>query len=195
SRTAMPPPGPVPLAQKPAKAKAKAKGEPAIPAKAKARAELEVAGLPETVERQLLVGVIYAESGTKAFSGEENPDEKLAIGWTFVNRAYYAKFKGPDGNKKCYNDDFGDGTVLSAIKKGSAAYNPVDKNGNKVDNAPWHDVMNGNRMKSLDELVESLKEPGKLEHFKQSVEAAHKIDPYTNKPKGLPKLNNPIPIP
>jgi hypothetical protein len=157
------------------------------------RASLQAAGLPETQEGQLLVGVIYAESGTLAFSGEENPDEKVAIGWVFVNRAYYAKYK-PEGQSRCYNADFGDGTILSAIKMGSLAYNPVDKQGKKVADAPWHDVMNGNRLKSLDELAESLQEPAKLEHFRLSVEAANRIDPFTRRPRALPKLSHRIPV-
>jgi hypothetical protein len=196
-RTAMPPPGPTPAGATAGPAKALAAGakqDAVAEAKSQTKAALEVAGLPETLERQLLVGVIYAESGSKAYSGEENADEKLAIGWTFVNRAYYAQFKPVDGKHKCYNESFGDGTLVSAVKTGSAAYNPVDKDNKKVDNAPWYDIMNGNRLKSLEDLAKSLEEPAKLEHFKLSVEAANKIDPYVKKPRALPKLGERIPV-
>jgi hypothetical protein len=195
SRSAMPLPGPLAIPPKPSPGKTPSPGpEPVRSAEPKGPGGLEVAGLPETLERQLLVGVIYAESGSKAYSGEENADEKLAIGWTFVNRAYYAQFKPVDGKHRCYNESFGDGTLVSAVKTGSAAYNPVDKDNKKVDYAPWYDIMNGNRLKSLEELAESLQEPAKLEHFKLSVEAANKIDPYVNKPRALPKLGNRIPV-
>src|SRR5205814_4531321 len=77
-RTGMPRPGPVPSprAEKgrttPDSPGNPAAAPPKVPTKPTVKGDLEVAGLPETVERQLLVGVIYAESGTAAFSGEEN---------------------------------------------------------------------------------------------------------------------------
>ena len=91
--------------------------------------------LPSDLRAQLLVGVIFAESSTK-FVGGENPGEKVAIGAAFVNCAYYAGV-AKVGKQKCYNDSFGDGTLLGAIQSSSLAYN-----------APmWKKVMNGSRLK------------------------------------------------
>ena len=88
---------------------------------------------PKDPNLQLLVGVIFAESGSKNYGGGENASEKEAIGKTFVNAAYYAAMK-EQGGKKCYNDSFGDGTILSAIQTMAVAYST----------AIWNRVMNGN---------------------------------------------------
>ena len=91
---------------------------------------------PKDPNLQLLVGVIFAESGSKNYGGGENASEKEAIGKTFVNAAYYAAMK-EQGGKKCYNDSFGDGTILSAIQTMAVAYST----------ATWNRVMNGNGKK------------------------------------------------
>ena len=109
-----------------------------------------------------LVGAIFAESSSEHWGGGENADEKQAIGSTIVNATYYAKTKQVAG-KKCYNDTFGNGTILSAIQKIVLAYN-----GNQ-----WIKVMNGNRLKSAAELAKLV--PDDAQHLELSIEAANAI--------------------
>lgn len=86
--------------------------------------------LPTDSDSQLLVGLTFAEaSGTDA-------SEIQAIAACLVNCAYYANFKQPP--KKCYNESFGDGTILSAIKKCSQAY----------ESRQWKRVMDGDALQS-----------------------------------------------
>ena len=113
---------------------------------------------PRDLNIQLLIGLIFAESAGKN-SGGENADEKLAIGATFLNMAYYAGLTQID-NKKCFNKDFGGGTLLSAINKGSAAYlKPM-----------WNKVMVGNSLKPDAELAKLV--PDDAAHLDLCVVAA-----------------------
>ncbi|MBL0009906.1 MAG: hypothetical protein IPP22_00565 [Nitrosomonas sp.] len=81
--------------------------------------------LPSDKDQQVLVGLAFAEaSGTDA-------SEIAAIVGCLVNVAYYARYKEPP--RKCFNDSFGDGTILSAIKRSSIAY----------ESAQWKRVMSG----------------------------------------------------
>jgi hypothetical protein len=199
SRTAMPTPGLVPFS--PAKdicltpEDDENRADHGSPAPAARPRVLEAAALPESRERQLLVGVIYGEAGSKAWSGEENPDEMEAIGWTFVNMAYYASPRHrPAAVRRSFNTSLGDGSLLSAIRQNARAYGRVDARGNKLDARRWHDVMNGDALKSAEELKKSLDDPLKLEHFWCSLEAANRIDPAANEPHALPLLGNRVPI-
>lgn len=94
--------------------------------------------LPTDADQQLLVGMVFAEaSGPFA-------DEIEAIVSCMVNCANYASYKEP--GKKCYNDSFGDGTILSAIKKCSRAYG----------SGQWTRVMVGDLLKAKTDLEGSL---------------------------------------
>jgi len=94
--------------------------------------------LPSDSDSKLLVGLTFAEaSGTDAA-------EIQAIAACFVNCAYYANFKQPP--KKCYNDSFGDGTILSAIKNCSQAY----------ESRQWKRVMDGDSLQTKAELEAAL---------------------------------------
>lgn len=94
--------------------------------------------LPTDSDEQLLVGMVFAEaSGAVA-------DEIEAIVSCLVNCAHYATYQ--EAQKKCYNDSFGDGTILSAIKKCSLAYG----------SAQWKRVMDGDALKTKADLEASL---------------------------------------
>jgi hypothetical protein len=94
--------------------------------------------LPTDSDSQLLVGLTFAEaSGTDAA-------EIQAIAACLVNCAYYANFKQPP--KKCYNDSFGDGTILSAIKNCSQAY----------ESRQWKRVMDGDSLQTKADLEAAL---------------------------------------
>ena len=94
--------------------------------------------LPTDSDEQAFVGLAFAEaSGTDV-------SEITAIVGCLVNVAYYAAYKEP--LKKCYNDAFGDGTILSAIKKSSSAYN----------SAQWKRIMNGDVLLSKAKLEQTL---------------------------------------
>lgn len=94
--------------------------------------------LPTDGDEQLLVGMVFAEaSGPVA-------DEIEAIVSCLVNCAHYATYQ--ETGKKCYNDSFGDGTILSAIKNCSLAYG----------SAQWKRVMKGDVLKAKTDLEGSL---------------------------------------
>lgn len=135
---------------------------------------------PTNARTRLLVGAIYAESGTTE-NGGENADEKIAIGWTFVNMAYYAPLRSPRNGRQ-YNDAFGDGTLLSAIRNGSVAYGePL-----------WSQVMTGNDLKSYQELDHGLTGRTQRIHYNLSVEAAQQVG--DNPPMPLESLSYWVPI-
>lgn len=94
--------------------------------------------LPSDADEMLLVGAIFSEATT---GGNASDDEKKAIGSCVVNMAFYAAMKS-QGGKKCYNDSFGDGTILSAIKKAIKGYNTPR----------WKLVMDGDKLKSKADL-------------------------------------------
>lgn len=122
--------------------------------------------VPTDADIQRIAGMIYAESSS-ANVGGESPDEKTAIGQTIINRAYYAGWATDGHGHTCYNDAFGDGTILSAVKNGFAAYGK----------ARWNEVMTNDLMKSADALA-SL-DSGKREHLQLSIAAANALDPHS----------------
>lgn len=120
--------------------------------------------LPTDADKQLLVGAVFAESTTK-FTGGENAEEKICIGMSIVNMAYYGKQKNISG-KKCYNSSYGDGTILSAIKKGVVAYG----------GAMWNKVMSSDKLKDKETLASTLNK-FEIEHLENTVKAVEQIDP------------------
>lgn len=117
---------------------------------------------PASQEVRVLAAVIFAESQTADLGGEIE-SEKLAIGAVFLNRVHYAKTQYVKG-KKCYNQDFGDGTVYGAIShpNGSIA----------VGKAMWNKIAGKGDLKSQAELEKSLQLPADREHYNLSVKAA-----------------------
>jgi hypothetical protein len=138
--------------------------------------------LPDDPTIQLLVGVIFAESSSQNWGGGENADEKVAIGWTFVNIAYFAQYK-PEGKKRCYNADMGVGTILSAIKSKSLAYN----------SAIWKQIMNGDALKPL-AILEKTLQPTQKAHLELCVDAANSIGAHPAGPHALSTLHDRAPI-
>lgn len=116
--------------------------------------------LPTDSDQQVLVGLAYAES-----SGT-NPSEIAAIIGCLVNVAYYAAYKEP--SKKCYNDAFGDGTILSAIKKSSLAY----------ESAQWRRIMSGDVLLSKAKLEQTLI-PSEVSKLKACCEAVADVSAGT----------------
>jgi hypothetical protein len=146
-------------------------GEPSMPPKDP---------YPKDPSTQLLVGLIFAESASKHVGGGENAEEKKAIGLTVLNAAYYGRMKSLAG-KKCYNDSFGDGTLLSAIKTMAVAYNQP----------AWNKVMAGNTLKAAAEL-EKL-DPDTAKHLELSIEAAETVA-SAMPPRGVIGLTNRAPV-
>ncbi len=116
--------------------------------------------LPAKAETQLIAAVIFAESGTAAFGGA-NEDEKYCIGLAVRNMAHYAKYTG--GARKCYNQHFGDGTVLSAIKSTIQAYKTK----------MWLMIMSADALKDKAALEAALSD-AYVAHLRGAVEAAEK---------------------
>lgn len=138
--------------------------------------------LPDDRTSALLVAVMYAESSSRNWGGGESADEKEAIGWTFVNIAYFARHK-PEGKKYCYNSDMGVGTLLSAIKSKSLAYNtPL-----------WKQIMNGDSLKPLATLGKTL-EPAQQVHLELCANAAADIGAHPEGPHPLTTLGDSVPI-
>ncbi|HEX4959645.1 MAG TPA: hypothetical protein VF173_02315 [Thermoanaerobaculia bacterium] len=130
------------------------------------------------------MAVIYAESTTSDLGGEDET-EKLAIGATFVNRAYYATKKPPSGKGRCYNSDFGNGTVCSAI---------TARNGSQAVGQPlWQEIVAGNDLKSQKNLEKELKLNSHRRHYNLSVKAALATDALTS-PISIHELSDSIPI-
>lgn len=140
---------------------------------------VELAARPEDSKIRLLAIVIYAESTTEDLGGEDAA-EKDAIGATFMNRAHYATLEPANGKGRCYNTDFGDGTLLSAIQKGSVA----------VGAAQWNKIASDNDLKPQKDLEKVLTLPKQREHYNLSVEAAQriaaKVAPITISSGGIP---------
>lgn len=127
--------------------------------------------LPTDVKSQLLVGALFAESSTKFYGGGENPAEKTAIAQAIVNMAFYAGQSKMSG-KKCYNSSYGDGTILSAVKRAIVAYGK-DR---------WNLVMASDKLKSKADL-EKVLNSFDVEHLKGCVEAVNALSssvPITN---------------
>jgi hypothetical protein len=114
--------------------------------------------LPTGADEQLLVGSVFSEATA---GGGASDDEKLCIALCVMNMSYYATYTQP--GKTCYNDAFGDGTVLSAIKKAIKGYNSPQ----------WKKIMESNALKSKDDLEGALI-PSEIAHLKGAVTAAKK---------------------
>lgn len=138
-------------------------------------------GWPASQSVRHLAAVIYAESTTAGLGGENEP-EKLAIGATFANRAFYATWV-PDGKKRCYNSGFGDGTLLDAITTGSVA----------VGGQLWSSIVSGQDLKSQAKLEKILKSADYRTHYNLSVKAALTIAAIKPPIEIIP-LSNRIPI-
>ena len=111
-------------------------------------------------EFRQIVGLIFAESSTKGWNGIEDMGEQTAIGLTFENRAYYARKYPEPGNA-----GFGDGTLLSAIINGSAAYNDTQ----------WKWVMSSDDLKTKGEIEKILPDSANREHFNDAVQVAYSL--------------------
>lgn len=136
--------------------------------------------LPTPVDEQLLVGAVFAESSTKYYGGE-NSDEKICISLCVINMAYYARQK-KSGGKTCYNSSYGDGTILSAIRKGFVAYGGT----------MWGKVMSGDRLKSKKDLEKALN-ADEVEHLRLSVNAVG-ANSISSAPLNFSGLNNRVPL-
>ncbi|MGA1841276.1 MAG: PKD domain-containing protein [bacterium] len=145
---------------------------------------LPISELPSEKTRRQLAGLIYAESGTKEWGGE-NSEEKAAIGSTVINRAYYATLTPASGRGKCYNQDFGSGTFWSAI------IFPGQFKG--YGTSMWDEVMSGDDMKSYQQLNEDIKGISKRLHLNNSISAAKRL-PSTPQLVGLGGLGGLAPI-
>jgi hypothetical protein len=113
--------------------------------------------LPTGATEQLLVGMIFAESSTSG-----GADEKRCIGLCAMNMAYYATLTPPEGKKRCYNDTFGDGTVLGALKKGFPQ---------SYKSARWNVVMDGDKLKT-EAKIKAILQAADMAHFKAVLTAA-----------------------
>jgi hypothetical protein len=111
--------------------------------------------LPANAVTQRLVGVIYAEASVGNTANHQA--EKQAIAHCFLNMAYFAGLKQPNG-ASCFNSSFGDGTVLKAIQKGSVAYGGPN----------WNEVMSGDLLKSKASL-EQILDAAKVAHLEKCV--------------------------
>lgn len=119
--------------------------------------------LPTDAQKQILVGALFAESSTKFYGGGEDGGEKTAIAQAITNMAFYAA-QGKMNGKKCYNSSYGDGTLLSAVKRAIVAY----------DKKQWNLVMSADRLKSKADLEKVLDQFG-IEHLKGCVETVNAL--------------------
>lgn len=136
--------------------------------------------LPSDPMLQLLSGAVFAESSTR-WAGGENHDEKEAVAWSILNMSHFATVK-PPGARRGYNAAFGDGTVLSAIRKAIVAY----------EGPRWQLVMNGVTLKprsSLDRL-----QPADREHLRLVLIVTNAIGPAPTLPRAVASLGNRIPV-
>lgn len=125
--------------------------------------------LPSDSDQQALVGLAFAESSGTALI------EITAIIGCLVNVAYYAAYEDPP--KQCYNGSFGDGTILSAIKKSSLAYGSTQ----------WRRIMNGDVLLSKEKLEQTLI-PSEVSKLKACCEAVADVSkgntPYQDTTSG-----------
>ena len=112
--------------------------------------------LPKNEDTQLITGAIFSEATAGA---NANADEKRCIALSILNMTYYATYTQP--HKTCYNTDFGDGSVLDAIKKAISGYN----------SAMWKKVMESDKLKSKTNLEQTLI-PSEIAHLKGAVATA-----------------------
>jgi len=145
------------------RARSRAKAKRAVTRRAPAKRKKPLTGtpidfdLPTDSNQQLIAGAVFSESTAGA---NANDDEKRCIGLCIVNMAYYATLT-QDNGQPCYNSSFGDGSVLSAIKRNIYGYG----------SAQWKKVMDGDAMKSKDDLSNTLT-AREVKHLKGSVEAS-----------------------
>jgi len=134
--------------------------------------------LPTDPMLQLLTGAVFAESSTRWFGGE-NALEKEAIAWSILNMSHFATVTKGTHN---YNRAFGDGTVLSAIRKAIVAYG----------GGRWDLVMNTNQLKPAATL-ERL-DPADLDHLQLTVDVVNAIGAAPRLPHALASLEDRIPV-
>lgn len=136
--------------------------------------------LPTDPMLQLLTGAVFAESSTRWYGGE-NHEEKEAIAWSILHMSHFATVK-PAGARRGYNSAFGDGTVLSAIRKAIVAY----------EGPRWQLVMSGTALKpqaSLDKL-----KPDDREHLRLVLVVTNAIGAAPSLPHALATLGNRVPV-
>ncbi len=121
--------------------------------------QVELLDPPNFIDLRQLVGVIFAESQTSGLGGD-NLDEQEAIGLTFENRVYYRRMYPR------YNGAFGNGTMISAIRTGSKAY----------DQPRWNLIMANNDLKYMYEIDSLLKTPGDRIHFNDAVNTSFRVN-------------------
>lgn len=136
--------------------------------------------LPTDPMLQLLTGAVFAESSTRWYGGEHH-DEKEAIAWAILNMSHYATVK-PHGRSRGYNSAFGDGTVLSAIRKAIVAY----------EGPRWDLVMNATALKPVSDL--NRLEPADHEHLALCLAVTNAISPAPALPRALVTLGDRIPV-
>lgn len=129
---------------------------------------------------QLLTGAVFAESSTRYYGGEDH-GEKEAIAWAILNMSHYATVK-PAGRTRGYNSAFGDGTVLSAIRKAIVAY----------EMPRWSLVMNGVTLKPGATLTRL--DPADREHLVLVLAVINVISSAPPLPHALATLGNRIPV-
>jgi len=134
---------------------------------------------PKGQAQRLFTAVIFSESS--AGTGEDAV-EKLAIGATIYNIAFYAKLPPGSKQKKNYNaPSFGDGSVLGAIK---TAFPKSYKRGR------WNLIANATDLKQQADLDQALIGPDR-DHYNLCVDAANAVK---NPPMAIPQFNNGVPI-
>lgn len=163
----------------------------ALPSYAGAAAlKIPLLSYPASKEQRQLAGLIYAESSSKNVGGGEFQDEKIAIGYTVENRAYYGKIKKAMVNgqmRTCYNQAFGAGDVWSAISytnpKQFEAYNGPQ----------WRKVMVGDDLQPYKVLDNQMYDRDDRIHFNMSLIAARLIDP-SQALFSFSSFNNSVPV-
>lgn len=136
--------------------------------------------LPTDVTLQLLTAAVFAESSTRAFGGESH-EEKEAIAWAILNMSHYATVK-PARARRGYNGNFGDGTVLGAIRAAIDAYQ----------GPRWRLVMNDLVLKPKADLLRL--QPGDLDHLRLVLVVTNGIGPAPMPPRALASLGNREPV-
>ena len=136
--------------------------------------------LPTDPMLQLLTGAVFAESSTRWYGGEDH-GEKEAIAWAILNMSHFATVK-PPGRQRGYNSAFGDGTVLSAIRKAIVAFG----------GPRWNLVMNDTALKPATGLARL--DPADHEHLALCLVVTNAIGPAPALPRTLASLANRIPV-
>jgi hypothetical protein len=113
----------------------------------------QVLPLPAERERRQLAGAVFAETLQLNFN------EKQAITTTFSNRAFFATICA---GRRNYNQNFGDGTIWSAIQNGSTA----------VNNQRWNLVFSGDDLRPRHVLQQNLPSVWNRSELNQSIRAA-----------------------